>query len=392
MKRNRVRAVMATCALAGSGLGGLAVAGPASAATAGVGAVFVQSQGVLTVSGSSADDRIVVSRDAAGNVLVNGGAVPIQGGAPTVGNVELIRVFGNNGNDALSVDETNGPLPRAELFGGAGNDRIAGGSAADLLAGGDGDDALFGGSGAEQLVGGNGNDFVDGNGGADTVLLGNGDDTFQWDPGDGSDVVEGGAGFDSMIFNGSNGAETFDVSANAGRVLYTRSLGAIRMDLHGVERIVTNAFGGADAFTAHDLTGTDVTDLQLDEAATSGTPDFAADRTTIDGTAGSDVISVSGTSADGVTVTGLHAAVQITGTDPTDSLDIDAGAGDDAVIARNLAGGVVTFSADGGAGNDLLIGSAGADVLHGGDGNDVLVGGPGKDVLDGGAGTNLLIQ
>ena len=47
------------------------MAAPASAATT---ATF--SNGVLTVLGDGADNSIVVSRDAAGRILVNGGAVP----------------------------------------------------------------------------------------------------------------------------------------------------------------------------------------------------------------------------------------------------------------------------------------------------------------------------
>ena len=50
----------------------------------------------------------------------------------------------------------------------------------------------------------------------------------------------------------------------------------------------------------------------------------------------------------------------------------------------------MSYTADGGIGNDVLIGGAGNDTLRGGDGDDVLVGGPGEDTLDGGAGDNLL--
>jgi|GEM_PF-6376201 Ca2+-binding RTX toxin-like protein len=48
-------------------------------------------------------------------------------------------------------------------------------------------------------------------------------------------------------------------------------------------------------------------------------------------------------------------------------------------------------SADGGAGNDLLVGSSGADRLIGGSGNDVLIGGSGKDTLTGGAGNDVFV-
>jgi Ca2+-binding RTX toxin-like protein len=346
---------------------------------------------VLTISGDNSDDTIVVSRDVAGNILVNGGAVDVHGAAATVDNVNQLRVVAGAGNDTVSFDETNGALPPADVFGGDGNDQITGSSAADRLFGDGGDDVLIGGSGNELLSGGDGNDFVDGNRGADTADLGAGNDTFQWDPGDGSDVVDGGAGHDVMLFNGAPVAERFDVSANGSRTLFTRDIGTITMDLGGVEEIDTRALGGADVFTAHDLAGTDVTDLEVDEAV-AGAPDGAADRVAVDGTDGADVIRVNGSIADGVSVTGLAASVHVTGADPTDGLDLAAGDGDDTVAAGGLAADVVAFSADGGAGNDLIVGSAGDDILHGGAGDDVLDGGPGADVLDGGTGSNVLIQ
>src|SRR5262245_47802270 len=55
--------------------------------------------GVLTVLGDSIDNTIVVGRDAAGNILVNNGDVPIAGDtAATVANTSLIDVFASNNN------------------------------------------------------------------------------------------------------------------------------------------------------------------------------------------------------------------------------------------------------------------------------------------------------
>jgi Ca2+-binding RTX toxin-like protein len=50
------------------------------------------------------------------------------------------------------------------------------------------------------------------------------------------------------------------------------------------------------------------------------------------------------------------------------------------------------FTANGGDGNDVLIGGQGNDTLNGGAGDDVLIGGGGQDVLDGGTGNNVLLQ
>src|SRR5262249_20052579 len=100
------------------------------------------SGGVLTVTGNAQDNTIVVSRNTAGTILVNGGAVIVQGGTATVANTTLIQVSGLDGNDSLSLDETNGALPKANIDGGNGNDTIAGGSGNDTLTGGAGDDTF----------------------------------------------------------------------------------------------------------------------------------------------------------------------------------------------------------------------------------------------------------
>ena len=60
--------------------------------------------------------------------------------------------------------------------------------------------------------------------------------------------------------------------------------------------------------------------------------------------------------------------------------------------ALHLQANAIAFTADGGDGNDILIGMRGNDTLRGGTGNDVLVGGPGTDTLDGGAGHNIVVQ
>ena len=61
------------------------------------------SNGILTEFGDALDNTIVTSRDAAGNILVNGGAVATVGGTPTVANTTLIQVFGQGGNDTITL-------------------------------------------------------------------------------------------------------------------------------------------------------------------------------------------------------------------------------------------------------------------------------------------------
>src|SRR5260221_5480885 len=125
-------------------------------------ASFAPNAHVLSVFGDAKDNAIVVSRDAAGRLLVNGGAVPIVGGAPTVANTSLIQVFGQSGNDQITFDEANGALPAANLFGGDGNDTLTGGSGNDLLFGHAGNDTLLGKGGVDMLFGGAGDDVLTG--------------------------------------------------------------------------------------------------------------------------------------------------------------------------------------------------------------------------------------
>jgi Ca2+-binding RTX toxin-like protein len=196
-----------------------------------------------------------------------------------------------------------------------------------------------------------------------------------------------------MPFNGSNGAEQFDVSANFGRVRFFRNVGDITIDLDGVEQIDTNALGGADQLTVNNLAGTDVTAIKADLAGPGGAADDgSADQVIVNGTKGPDTITAAG-SAGNVSVTGLAARVDVTHAQATqDQLAINGVTGDDVIDGSRLAADAIQFHADGGEGNDTLTGGAGADTLVGGDGDDVLNGGPGIDTLDGGPGNNIVNQ
>src|SRR5262245_17314033 len=108
--------------------GPAASAGAAAQVEAPVSAVFIPQSGILAVIGNDSDNNLVVSRDAAGALLVNNGAIAVRGPKPTVANTALVQVFGRAGNDSVRMDQTNGALPAADLFGGAGNDVIVGGA------------------------------------------------------------------------------------------------------------------------------------------------------------------------------------------------------------------------------------------------------------------------
>jgi Ca2+-binding RTX toxin-like protein len=337
--------------------------------------------GVLSVQGTAGDDKLALRLKAGdpGTLQVDAGDDGSAEFEFPRASVTRIAVDAGSGNDSIRIDEANGVF----------TDTIP-----TTLDGGPGDDTIAGGSGAERLLGGSGDDRIDGNKGNDRADLGAGDDTFVWDPGDGSDSIEGEDGYDTMLFNGAAGAEHVDLSANGNRLRFFRDVAGITMDTAGVEQVDFNALGGADVVTVHDLSGTDVQNVNVDESspAGSGTGDGAADQVIVEGTAGSDRIAVSGSNG-AARVAGLSATVSVTGAEPArDTLTIDALDGNDSVVALRLAANAIALAVDGGNGNDLLIGGAGDDHLSGSAGNDVLIGGGGQDVLDGGPGTNFLIQ
>jgi Ca2+-binding RTX toxin-like protein len=324
---------------------------------------------------------------------------------------------GDGAADTVTVNGTNG----ADVFGAAGdsggvsvfglhttvnvfspeqaNDRLT-------LNGQGGDDVIDatsleadgiqyttnGGLGADVMFGSEGDDLLNGGDGNVMALMGAGDDTFVWNPGDDNDVIEGQDGFDSMLFNGANIAEKIDVSSNGSRVRFTRDIAGVVMDLNDTESITYNALGGADSVNVNDLTGTDLTELNVNLAGTlNGTAgDGAADAVTVNGTNDADVIVLAG-DASGIAVLGLAAQVNLPGFETAnDRIQVNARGGDDVIEASGLS--LIGSGQDGGDGDDVLIGGDGNDTLIGGNGDDVLIGGDGQDVLDGGAGSNVLIQ
>ena len=245
--------------------------------------------------------------------------------------VAAIKVKTGDRNDSVRVDDANGAF--------------TGDSRPTTIAGGDGNDSLQGGQvGApvdqvEKYKGGDGNDTVDGGRGNDTAYLGAGDDTFRWDPGEGSDVIEGQDGADTMLFNGAAVVDTVTMSANGGRLTFFRQPAAITMDTNGVEIVDFHALGSADSITVNDLTGTDVTETNLDLASALGgtAPDGLVDDVVVNGTDGDDSINIQGNGS-GADVTGLATAVTVTHADPTDRLSVNTLAGIDDVVAKDVAG------------------------------------------------------
>ena len=352
---------------------GLALTGTAQASYS----VKVEDR-TLIIKGDRASDRLALRASVAApdTLAVDVGDNGSANFEVALNRFDRIRVSADRGDDLVRIDES-------------ANELIEG--IPTTLAGQRGRDTLLGGAGSETLTGGRGADLVDGNGGEDVGILGAGRDRFVWDPGDASDVVEGGLDRDTLTFNGSNADEAFDVSANGPRVRFFRNIGDITMDLRGVDRVDVAALDGADTLTLGDLSGTDLHAVNGDLAAAPGgtTADGQPDRAIVTGTNADDAIVATG-AAGSVSVTGLSSTLRLTNSNPAqDTLTVNSLAGSDDVSAAGLAADSVDLTADGGLGNDEVLGSAGADVLRGSQGDDSLDGNGGGDAASLGAGDDL---
>ena len=230
---------------------------------------------------------------------------------------------------AATNDTLNGMASADVLMGGAGNDKVNGNGGDDVVSGGIGNDTLTTTGGRDLILGEDGNDTVRAGASGDTLYGNAGNDELWGEVG--NDVLYGGDGADGIY--GGLGADSL--------------------------------FGGAgdDTFVGG-------------EALTNGyTPaSFASDGVDyIDGGDGRDRIQTLSTSL----------------TSTTTGVLIDLEKGWFSIPEFGVDERLVSIEdAEGGNGNDTLIGSAGINTLYGGDGSDRIDGGAGNDVLDGGIGSN----
>jgi Ca2+-binding RTX toxin-like protein len=257
---------------------------------------------------------------------------PIQS-LSIVSTLKTKRNFKMNSFQTFLVNQILGGLfknaPKIEdlgdiLIGDKGNNNLQGGDKDDIFFAGRGDDTVLGGAGNDVVFAGSGDDIVIGQTGNDAAFLGKGNDRFIWNNGDGSDFIKGGAGFDVTQVNGADEAgDEFDLRAVDGQAIFNRlNLGLFTLTNEEIEQFEINGQGGDDSLTVGDLNDSEVQ------------------------------------------------SVIFSGGDGNDFL--------------NGSGTATPITADGGDGNDILIGGIGDDILIGGGGADLLIGGGGNDVLIGG--------
>ena len=317
--------------------------GAASAASASV------ANDTLTITGTNGPDNIAVAlANGDPNTLTvdlnNDGTSDFHFDRGTFSTISLIL---RDGDDQFAVVGTSPDEP-ITVDGGKDDDTITTGSANDTIIGGSGRDTINSGAGDDMIDAGSGDDFVTGGVGHDTAFLGSGSDTFVWNPGDGSDFVEGDSGNDALVFNGNAAAEQMSLSANGPESVFLRQPGNVRMDMDDVEQLDLTPLGGADTVAINDMTGTGFQQANID-LSVAGAGDGQVDSVTVNGTHNADHVNVR--SHDGrVDVEGPSAETRITGSEPTDHLQVNALGGRDRVDVDHDVSQLIGVGVDLGSG------------------------------------------
>lgn len=294
-----------------------------------------------------------------------------HGGGSTAHYEKGVFLYGGSGNDTIAGSEADdvidGGADKDLIVGLGGNDTILGGAGNDIFSGGDGNDTLYG-----QAD----NDIAYGEGGDDLLFGGTGNDTLWGDMYEGAQDAPGGDDF----IDGGNGNDELSGQGGDDQLFGGR----------GVDLVIGGS--GNDVL----LGGEGADELQGGEGNDS--LDGGTENDKLFGQAGTDLL-IGGDGDDLLlggddndVLVGGAGADELQGGDGSDSLDggsendrLFGGAGND-----SLHGGAGEDSFMGGGGHDRLMGGIGDDLLIGEDGNDVLLGGAGIDELQGGADNDSL--
>jgi Ca2+-binding RTX toxin-like protein len=307
---------------------------------------ILDARGADTIDGGDGFDNFAANFAGQVEIVISDSQiVNVTGGeTKSISNIEVIsfsqRLSGNF-NDIFNAAAASITV---QLFGGAGNDVLTGGSAADIIEGDSGNDTVAGGLGADQFD----FDFLEE---VDPV----GDFITDFEPGDFVDL----RGFTIAPPFGSGLPLSW-----LGTGAFTNAAGQVRYEA-----------SGGQTFIQLDSTGDGVADhlITLTNGAFALSYNPGNSRITVvagTATAGND--SLLGTNGDD-TIDGLDGDDTILGLDGNDS----------------LVGGLGVDSLQGGNGNDTLTAGDDVDTLAGADGDDSLEGGGSADAYSGGAGYDI---
>jgi Ca2+-binding RTX toxin-like protein len=291
-------------------------------------------------------------------------------------------LIGGNGNDNLAGGNGNDTLD-----GGNGNDSLDGGNNDDSIRAGDGDDFIVGGLGNNTENGDAGNDTVNASGGSDMLDGGDGNDAVNG--GGGNNTLSGGAGDDTIshgggndLIDGGDGNDVLNDSPNAGNDTFSGGAGDDRFLVRNFNNQAEGTFAGSQfnggAGTDYLVIGSHV-NFQGTFSSIEGISFLPAG-----GLLNPAVLEIGSAIAAALpTNTSFKGVGQVV-------VNLDTGNVFDGSGYVLADGSNVTFSVDGGGGDDTITGTSGADNLDGHNGQNVLSGGGGNDSLEGGNGNDTL--
>jgi hypothetical protein len=180
--------------------------------------------------------------------------------------------------------------------------------------------------------------------------------------------VQLGDAVDTLAFDGSDADERFHAAAAGQRVRLTHDWGREPVELDDVDVLRLGAGGGADALTVDDLSATDTFQVDADLGA-------GLDRAVVNASSAGDQVSISDLTG-AVSVVG-PTFVRFTQVEAADRLTLNGRGGDDVLSASTAR---MALTLDGGDGSDVVLGGPGHDTLIGGSDFDDVKGGKGDDV------------
>ncbi|NND97529.1 MAG: hypothetical protein HKN47_09405, partial [Pirellulaceae bacterium] len=329
------------------------------------------------------------------NLLGDGATDTVTAGATTISfdtstvtlgtDLEVVNVRGLAGNDSINLAGLV-YIGQLTIFGDGGDDDLTGSAGNERIEGGDGGDTISGGGGINQLYGGADSDLLIG-GRVQAV-----------------NVVDGGSGTDMYYFDDFGPIEVSELETDVNIVGPNTST-----TMTSVEMLEVNLMS-PDTVTVNRLNGSDLREVFVEDES-------GGDATlVVHGTEQPEVITIGSVPAPANLpptfpvgavfnqVLGLHASVTAVNFNATDTIQVNAGSGDDDVKAElNLVPMIVLNGEDGddflygdvvingGPGNDTLIGSPANDTLNGNAGDDIIDGRGGVNTVDGGSGTNTFL-
>jgi Ca2+-binding RTX toxin-like protein len=410
-----------------------------------------ETNGFFVVKGGAGNDTIAMGAGLVATDKIDGGAgadtVTLSGtysaftfGATTMVNVENLTLGAGFNYNLTTNNATVGTAQTLTVDGsalGSGNTLTFNG-AAETSSG----YTVKGGAGNDSLTTGAGNDTVTANAGNDIVKTGVGTDTIVMGANlTAADQIDGGTGTDAVTLSGNySGGVTFaantmvnvetltlgtgfsySLTTNDATVASSQTLTVDGSALASGNTLTFNA--SAETSSAYNITGGAGNDVVTggagNDTVTTGTGNdtvntgvgndtiamganlTAADQ--IDGSTGSDTVTLAGNYSGGVTfgattmvnvealTLGAGFSYNLTTNDATVasgqllSVNGSALASGSALTFNGAAETNGTFNVTGGAGNDSLTGGAGADTFTSGAGSDTIKGNAGSDTIAFGA-------